>query len=183
MREVSSERGLSRKSQQSPVISWPAVCPPTGCPPVVASRGLPTFPFVMRRDGRPELVIRGEHPVIATPVLSRGRYEVSEPVYEVIRREFDGAAGARPLRQHHLVLRCAVQQNHDVAAPARDLSEHDPTVDIQELPQARGQPRRRSSSGFQPPQHPSLPSQGNADRSVIGRGMPLLQPGTGSARD
>ena len=33
-----------------------------------------------RRDGGPELVIRGEHPVIAMPVLPRRRHEVSEPV-------------------------------------------------------------------------------------------------------
>ena len=144
---------MSRPSQQSPVVSWPAACPPTACPPVAASHGLPTFPFVMRRDGGPE-------PVIAMPVLPRRRHEVNEPVHEVIRREFDHAAGARPLRQHRLVLRCAVQQNHDVAAPARDLSGHDPTVGIQELPQARGQPRRHSSRCFQPPQHPSCRRRG-----------------------
>ena len=83
IREVSWEGGLSHESQRSPVVSPPAACPPTACPPVAASRGLPTFPFVMRRDGGPELVIRGEHPVIAMPVLPRRRHEVSETVEEL----------------------------------------------------------------------------------------------------
>ena len=95
-REVSWEGGLSRKSQQSPVASPSAACPPTACPPVAASRGLPTFPFVMRRDGGPELVIRGEHPVIAMPVLPRRRHEVSEPVEELKWGKLDDADGARP---------------------------------------------------------------------------------------
>ena len=47
-------------------------------------------------DGGPELMIRGEHPVIAMPVLPRRRHEISEPVEEVTRREFDDAAGVRP---------------------------------------------------------------------------------------
>ena len=46
-------------------------------------------------DGGPELVIRGEHPVIAMPVLPRRRHEVSEPVEELKGRKLD-AAGARP---------------------------------------------------------------------------------------
>ena len=76
IREVSWDGGLSRKSQQSPVVSWPAACPPNACPLGAASRGLPTFPFVMCRDGGPELVIRGEHPWLvssrrAVPVLPR----------------------------------------------------------------------------------------------------------------
>ena len=50
----------------------------------------------MRRDGRPELVIRGEHPVVAMPVLSRRRDEIGEPVEELKRREFDAAIGPRP---------------------------------------------------------------------------------------
>jgi len=100
-REVSWNRGLSHESQQSAVASPPAACPPTACPPVAASRGLPTFPFVMRRDGGPELVIRGEHPWLvsnrwAMPVLPRRRHEIGQPVQEVKRREFDDAAGARP---------------------------------------------------------------------------------------
>jgi hypothetical protein len=44
-REVSWERGLSHKSQQSPVVSPPAACPSTACPSVAASRRLPTFPM------------------------------------------------------------------------------------------------------------------------------------------
>jgi hypothetical protein len=64
-REVSWEGSLSHESQPWQVASPSAACPPTACPPVAASRGLPTFPFVMRRDGGPELVIRGEHPWLA----------------------------------------------------------------------------------------------------------------------
>ena len=48
------------------------------------------------RDGRPELVIRRKHPVIAMPVLPRRRHEISEPVKELKRREFDDDAGSRP---------------------------------------------------------------------------------------
>ena len=33
-----------------------------------------------RRDGGPELVIRGEHPVIPVPVLPRRRDQIREPV-------------------------------------------------------------------------------------------------------
>jgi hypothetical protein len=47
-------------------------------------------------DGGPELVIRGEHPVIAMPVLPRRRHEIGQPVQEVKRREFDDAVGSRP---------------------------------------------------------------------------------------
>ena len=96
IREVSCEGSLSHESQPWQVASPSAACPPTACPPVAASRGLPTFPFVMRRDGGPELVIRGEHPVIAMLVLPRRRHEIGQPVQEVTRREFDDAAGARP---------------------------------------------------------------------------------------
>jgi len=48
------------------------------------------------RDGGPELVIRGEHPVIAMPVLPRRRHEVSEPVEELKWGKLNDAAGARP---------------------------------------------------------------------------------------
>jgi hypothetical protein len=59
------------------------------------------FPFVMRRDGPPELVIRRKHPWLvscrrAMPVLSRRRDEIGEPVQELKRREFDDAAGSWP---------------------------------------------------------------------------------------
>ena len=47
------------------------------------------------RDGGPELVIWGEHPVIAMPVLSRRRHEIGQPVQEVKRREFDDAVSTR----------------------------------------------------------------------------------------
>ena len=47
-------------------------------------------------DGGPELVIRGENPVIGMPVLPRRRHEISEPVQEVTRREFDDAVRAHP---------------------------------------------------------------------------------------
>ena len=99
-REVSWEGGLSRKSQQSPVVSPPAACPPTVSPPVAASRRLPAFAFVVGRDGRPELVIRGEHPWLvssrqAMPVLPRRRHEIGQPVQEVTRREFDDAVSTR----------------------------------------------------------------------------------------
>ena len=98
-REVSWEGSLSHQSHQSQpwqVASLSAACPPTACPPVAASRGLPTFPFVMRRDGGPELVIRGEHPVIPVPMLPRPGHEVSEPVEELKSGKLDDAAGARP---------------------------------------------------------------------------------------
>jgi hypothetical protein len=99
-REVSWEGGLSHESQQSPVASPPAACPPTECPPVAASHRLPTFAFVMGSDGRPELVIRGEHPWLvssrqAMPMLPRRRHEIGQPAQEVTRREFDDAVGTR----------------------------------------------------------------------------------------
>ncbi len=48
------------------------------------------------RDGGPELVIRGEHPVIAMPVLPRRRDEIRQPIEKLKRREFDDAIGSRP---------------------------------------------------------------------------------------
>jgi hypothetical protein len=48
------------------------------------------------RDGGPKLVIRGEHPVIAMPVVPRWRHEIGQSVQEVTRREFDDAVLARP---------------------------------------------------------------------------------------
>ena len=50
------------------------------------------------RDGPPELVIRGVHPVVAVPVLPRRRDEIGESVEELKRCEFDDAIGARPRR-------------------------------------------------------------------------------------
>jgi len=63
------------------------------------SRGitrLADIPDRERRDGGPELMIRGEHPVIAMPVLPRRRHEVSETVEELKWGKLDDAAGARP---------------------------------------------------------------------------------------
>jgi hypothetical protein len=54
------------------------------------------FPFLMRRDGGPELVIRRKHPVVAMPVLPRRRDEVRQTIEKLKRREFDGAIGSRP---------------------------------------------------------------------------------------
>jgi hypothetical protein len=47
------------------------------------------FPFVLRRDGGPELVIRRKDAVIPMPVLARRRHEIGEPVEELKRRELD----------------------------------------------------------------------------------------------
>jgi hypothetical protein len=63
------------------------------------SRGIAPLADIPDReggDGGPELVIRGEHPVIAMPVLPRRRHEVSEPVEKLRRRELDDAIGSRP---------------------------------------------------------------------------------------
>ena len=58
------------------------------------------FPFRERRDGPPELVIRGKHPVITMPMLPRRRHEIGQAVQklerELKRREFDDAIGSRP---------------------------------------------------------------------------------------
>ena len=65
---------------------------------IPTSRGiapLDDIPDREGRDGGPELVIRGEHPVIAMPVLPRRRHEIGQPVQEVKRREFDDAVNAR----------------------------------------------------------------------------------------
>jgi hypothetical protein len=53
-------------------------------------------PAFLCRDGGPELVIRGENPVVAMPVLPRWRHEISKPVQKVKRRELDDAVGPRP---------------------------------------------------------------------------------------
>jgi len=62
------------------------------------SRGitrLADIPDRERGDGGPELVIRGEHPVIAMPVLPRRRHKVSETVEELKWGKLDDAAEAR----------------------------------------------------------------------------------------
>jgi hypothetical protein len=63
------------------------------------SRGIAPLADIPDReggDGGPELVIRGEHPVIAMPVLPRRRHEIGQPIQEVKRREFDDAVSTRP---------------------------------------------------------------------------------------
>jgi hypothetical protein len=42
-----------------------------------ASPRLPMFPFHQRRDGFPQPVIRGKHPVVAVPMFSRGLRRVA----------------------------------------------------------------------------------------------------------
>jgi len=41
---------------------------------------LATVPDSERRDGGPELVIQGEHPVVAMPVLPRRRDQIRETI-------------------------------------------------------------------------------------------------------
>ena len=61
---------------------------------------MPTLPFVMRRDGGPERVVRRKDAVIPVPVLARRRHEVGEPVQklkrELKRREVDDDARPGP---------------------------------------------------------------------------------------
>jgi hypothetical protein len=64
---------------------------------VSACRGispLADIPDRQRRDGSPQPVIRRKHPVVAVPVLARRRYEVSQTIEELKRREFEAAARA-----------------------------------------------------------------------------------------
>ena len=90
IREVSWERGFWFASPQPPVA-----CSSLACPPVVASRCFPTFPFRQSRDGRPQRVIGSEDAVIPVPVPPRLRDEIRKPVQELKRRELDDAAGSR----------------------------------------------------------------------------------------
>ena len=57
---------------------------------------LADIPDGERRDGGPELVIRGEHPVIPVPMLPRRGHEIGQPVQEVKWGKLDDATGARP---------------------------------------------------------------------------------------
>jgi len=57
---------------------------------------LADIPDRERRDGFPQLVIRGKHPVIPMPMLPRRRYEIGEPVQKLKRRELDDAVRSRP---------------------------------------------------------------------------------------
>jgi hypothetical protein len=52
--------------------------------------------YCQRRDGPPQLVIRGKHPVVAVPVLPRRWDKVRQTIDELIRRELDDAIGPRP---------------------------------------------------------------------------------------
>ena len=90
IREVSWERGFWFASPQPPVA-----CSSLACPPVVASRCFPTFPFRQSRDGRPQRVIGSEDAVIPVPVPPRLWDEIGEPIEELKRRELDDAAGPR----------------------------------------------------------------------------------------
>ena len=57
-------------------------------------------PDRQRRDGPPELVIRGKRPVIAMPVLPRRGHEIGQPVEKLKRWEFDNPIGLT--RWHHI---------------------------------------------------------------------------------
>jgi hypothetical protein len=57
---------------------------------------LADIPDGERRDGGPELVIRGEHPVIPVPMLPRRRDQIREPVEELKWGKLDDDADARP---------------------------------------------------------------------------------------
>ena len=48
------------------------------------------------RDGPPELVIRGKHPVMPVPMLAQWWHKISEPVEELKSGKFAAAAGSRP---------------------------------------------------------------------------------------
>jgi len=58
IRDVSWERGVACGPQQSP-----SACPASACPPFVASRCLPIFPFRQSRNRRPQRVIGRKHSV------------------------------------------------------------------------------------------------------------------------
>ena len=49
-----------------------------------------------RSDGFSQPMIRGEHAVVAMPMLPRRRDEIGQPVQKLKRREFDDAIGPRP---------------------------------------------------------------------------------------
>jgi hypothetical protein len=61
---------------------------------------LADIPDGQRRDGGPELVTRGEHPVIAMPVLPRWRHEIGKPFQEV-----------QPLMAFHATVRTAREKS------------------------------------------------------------------------
>jgi hypothetical protein len=64
-----------------------------------AGRGvlpLADIPDCQRRDGPPQLVIRGKDPVVAVPVLPRRWDKVRQTIEELKRRELDDAIGPRP---------------------------------------------------------------------------------------
>ena len=67
--------------------------------PMPAGRGvlpLADIPDCQRRDGPPQLVIRGKDPVVAVPVLPRRWDKVRQTIEELKRRELDDAIGPRP---------------------------------------------------------------------------------------
>jgi hypothetical protein len=65
-------------------------------PPSRGVTQLTDIPDGERRDGGPELVIRGEHPVVAMPVLARRRHEIGGPAEELKGQEVDDAVRPRP---------------------------------------------------------------------------------------
>jgi len=67
--------------------------------PMPAGRGLlplADVPDRERSDGFSQPMIRGEHAVVAMPMLPRRRDEIGQPVQKLRRREFDDAIGPRP---------------------------------------------------------------------------------------
>jgi hypothetical protein len=65
---------------------------------VPAGYGIPLLPDVADRqssDGRPQRVVRREHPVIPVPVLPRLWDEIRKPVEELKRRQLDDAVCPR----------------------------------------------------------------------------------------
>jgi len=56
---------------------------------------LANIPDRQRRDGFPQPVIWGKHPVMPMPVLARRWHEIGEPVEKLKRRELDDAVRRR----------------------------------------------------------------------------------------
>jgi hypothetical protein len=83
------------------------------------SRGIAPLADIPDRegsDGGPELVIRGEHPVIAMPVLPRRRHEVSETVHE--------DAVVRACMEMHMVIERRSEAVQKDTAPSRGRAGH-----------------------------------------------------------
>ena len=63
------------------------------------------FPFLMRRDSGPELVIRHKHPVVAMPVLPRRRdaYRVEGTTFSIEFVNVQPDAEGNPANHIHCV--------------------------------------------------------------------------------